>query len=221
MSVHDVSNTTTMATGATASTADLKNCGLTSLQTNWPANGNGLTEWPLIPANHMGIFNATDLNHQPYNQMGGDFYGFYPYSYPSSGSYQNKLLNSNPETVDGSQFKHDTATHHELKSNSSQNTQKGASNSASQNIHYNYNFQATIQVPSSTANSTNFQTFTTQKMSSATTKLSYTPYQLELLNSIYKDMKYPNSVQKTLVAKRIGITRDQVKVRFLINQSSI
>jgi hypothetical protein len=67
---------------------------------------------------------------------------------------------------------------------------------------------------------TNYQTtvFTTQKMNNSTTKLSYTPYQLELLNSIYTDMKYPNSVQKTLVAKLIGITRDQVKVclRFIL-----
>ena len=54
--------------------------------------------------------------------------------------------------------------------------------------------------------------FTTQKLNNSTAKLSYTPYQLELLNSIYKDMKYPNSVQKTLIAKLIGITRDQVKV---------
>ena len=60
----------------------------------------------------------------------------------------------------------------------------------------------------------NYQTslFTTQKLNNSTTKLSYTPYQLELLNSIYNDMKYPNSVQKTLIAKLIGITRDQVKV---------
>ena len=54
--------------------------------------------------------------------------------------------------------------------------------------------------------------FTTQKVVSNTVKLSYTAYQLELLNAIYTDMKYPNSVQKTLVAKLIGITRDQVKV---------
>ena len=60
----------------------------------------------------------------------------------------------------------------------------------------------------------NYQTslFTTQKLNNSSTKLSYTPYQLELLNSIYNDMKYPNSVQKTLIAKLIGITRDQVKV---------
>jgi hypothetical protein len=55
--------------------------------------------------------------------------------------------------------------------------------------------------------------FTTQKIQNTTTaKLSYTVYQLELLNAIYIDMKYPNSVQKTLIAKLIGITRDQVKV---------
>ncbi|CAF1011667.1 unnamed protein product [Brachionus calyciflorus] len=56
--------------------------------------------------------------------------------------------------------------------------------------------------------------FTTQKMANNTSKLSYTVYQLELLNAIYSDMKYPNSVQKTLIAKLIGITRDQVKIWF-------
>lgn len=56
--------------------------------------------------------------------------------------------------------------------------------------------------------------FTTQKIANNTSKLSYTVYQLELLNAIYCDMKYPNSVQKTLIAKLIGITRDQVKIWF-------
>ncbi len=56
--------------------------------------------------------------------------------------------------------------------------------------------------------------FTTQKIASNTSKLSYTTYQLQLLNAIYIDMKYPNSVQKTLIAKLIGITRDQVKIWF-------
>lgn len=75
---------------------------------------------------------------------------------------------------------------------------KSSSSDSSQNNKHLTNYQTTI--------------FTTQKMNNSTTKLSYTPYQLELLNSIYTDMKYPNSVQKTLVAKLIGITRDQVKV---------
>ena len=43
-------------------------------------------------------------------------------------------------------------------------------------------------------------------------RFSYTRYQLELLNGIFDDVKYPNSVQKQLIAKRVGITRDQVKV---------
>jgi hypothetical protein len=51
-----------------------------------------------------------------------------------------------------------------------------------------------------------------QKIQNNTTKLSYTIAQLELLNSIYETMKYPNSVQKTMISKIIGITRDQVKV---------
>jgi hypothetical protein len=54
--------------------------------------------------------------------------------------------------------------------------------------------------------------FTTQKISSNSTKLSYTNFQLELLNAIYMDMNYPNSTQKTMIAAIVGITRDQVKV---------
>ncbi|XP_071081467.1 homeobox protein NOBOX-like [Haliotis cracherodii] len=45
-------------------------------------------------------------------------------------------------------------------------------------------------------------------------RLSYTRYQLELLNAIYSRVKYPNSTQKQLIAKRVGITRDQVKIWF-------
>lgn len=43
-------------------------------------------------------------------------------------------------------------------------------------------------------------------------RLSYTRYQLELLNGIYQEVRYPNTVQKQLIAKRVGITREQVKV---------
>jgi hypothetical protein len=176
---------------------------------------NCLTDWSSINANQMGILNSIDNRllptQQAYSQINcGDFYGFYPYSYENIGSYQTKLFTSNPETA---KFNQSVVSNQVLKSSNAQKTNASA---ASQNIQYNYNSQATIQVPSSTANSSNFQTFTTQKLSNATTKLSYTPYQLELLNSIYKDMKYPNSVQKTLVAKRIGITRDQVKVSRLL-----
>jgi hypothetical protein len=56
--------------------------------------------------------------------------------------------------------------------------------------------------------------FTTQKIVNNTTKLSYTNYQLGILNVIYKEMTYPNSVQKTLIANIVGITRDQVKIWF-------
>lgn len=94
-------------------------------------------------------------------------------------------------------------------------------NTSNQNwsSYQNYSSQSNDKmnfIPSTNNSSTSvFPTyFTTQKLSSSTTKLSYTPYQLELLNSIYDDMKYPNSVQKTLIAKRIGITRDQVKIWF-------
>lgn len=45
-------------------------------------------------------------------------------------------------------------------------------------------------------------------------RLTYTKYQLELLNAIYAKFKYPNQHQKQLLAKRIGITRSQVKIWF-------
>ena len=49
-------------------------------------------------------------------------------------------------------------------------------------------------------------------------RLSYTRYQLELLNGIYLSVRYPNSVQKQLIAKRVGISREQVKVSHLLSQ---
>ncbi|KAK6182869.1 hypothetical protein SNE40_010456 [Patella caerulea] len=45
-------------------------------------------------------------------------------------------------------------------------------------------------------------------------RLSYTRYQLELLSGIYEKVRYPNSTQKLLIAKRVGITREQVKIWF-------
>ncbi|BFZ07966.1 hypothetical protein BsWGS_11005 [Bradybaena similaris] len=45
-------------------------------------------------------------------------------------------------------------------------------------------------------------------------RLSYTRHQLEMLNGIYEEVRYPNSTQKQLIAKRIGITREQVKIWF-------
>ncbi|XP_041351088.1 uncharacterized protein LOC121370055 [Gigantopelta aegis] len=45
-------------------------------------------------------------------------------------------------------------------------------------------------------------------------RLSYTRFQLELLNGIYGRVRYPNSTQKQLIAKRVGITREQVKIWF-------
>ncbi|XP_060062427.1 uncharacterized protein LOC132542992 [Ylistrum balloti] len=45
-------------------------------------------------------------------------------------------------------------------------------------------------------------------------RLSYTRYQLEMLNGIYIRVRYPNSTQKLLIAKRVGITREQVKIWF-------
>ncbi|KAH9519612.1 hypothetical protein Btru_003136 [Bulinus truncatus] len=45
-------------------------------------------------------------------------------------------------------------------------------------------------------------------------RLSYTRYQLALLNGIYQEVRYPNGTQKQLIAKRVGITREQVKIWF-------
>ncbi|CAH1792335.1 unnamed protein product [Owenia fusiformis] len=45
-------------------------------------------------------------------------------------------------------------------------------------------------------------------------RLSYTRYQLELMVGIYKEVDYPNKVQKHLIAKRVGISKDQVKIWF-------
>ena len=78
------------------------------------------------------------------------------------------------------------------------------------------NTATTVSVAPTSANTSLLPAyFTTQKIAqTAAAKLSYTVYQLELLNAIYTDMKYPNSVQKTLIGKLIGITRDQVKIWF-------
>lgn len=43
-------------------------------------------------------------------------------------------------------------------------------------------------------------------------KLSYTPFQLELLNTIYSKWKHPKAEQKTFIAKCVGITRKQAMV---------
>lgn len=51
-----------------------------------------------------------------------------------------------------------------------------------------------------------------QKAQNNAVKLCYKIDQLELLNAIYNEMKYPNSVQKTMIANIIGITREQTKV---------
>ena len=44
-------------------------------------------------------------------------------------------------------------------------------------------------------------------------RFNYTRYQTELLNSIFEKIHYPNLRQKQLIAKRVGINKDQVKVR--------
>ena len=35
-----------------------------------------------------------------------------------------------------------------------------------------------------------------------------------MLNEIFKEHRYPNSVQKTLIAKYIGVSRDQIRIWF-------
>ncbi|XP_074655008.1 uncharacterized protein LOC141908738 [Tubulanus polymorphus] len=45
-------------------------------------------------------------------------------------------------------------------------------------------------------------------------RVSYTRYQLEILNHIYESVKYPNTVQKQILAHRLGIKREQVKIWF-------
>lgn len=58
---------------------------------------------------------------------------------------------------------------------------------------------------------------TTQKAPNTTTeKLCYTIEQLDLLNAIYNEIRYPNSVQKTMIANIIGINREQTKAYLII-----
>ncbi len=45
-------------------------------------------------------------------------------------------------------------------------------------------------------------------------RANYTRHQLVMLNEIYKKHKYPNSLQKTLIAKYIGVSRDQIRIWF-------
>lgn len=48
-------------------------------------------------------------------------------------------------------------------------------------------------------------------------KLSYTPFQLELLNLIYSKWKHPKAEQKTFISKVVGITRKQTMVRKIVH----
>ena len=45
-------------------------------------------------------------------------------------------------------------------------------------------------------------------------RANYTRHQLIMLNEIFKKHKYPNSLQKTLIAKYIGVSRDQIRIWF-------
>ena len=45
-------------------------------------------------------------------------------------------------------------------------------------------------------------------------RANYTRHQLIMLNEIFREHKYPNSLQKTLIAKYIGVSRDQIRIWF-------
>ncbi len=45
-------------------------------------------------------------------------------------------------------------------------------------------------------------------------RANYTRHQLIMLNEIFKKHTYPNSLQKTLIAKYIGVSRDQIRIWF-------
>jgi hypothetical protein len=45
-------------------------------------------------------------------------------------------------------------------------------------------------------------------------RANYTRHQLVMLNEIFKKHRYPNSLQKTLIAKYIGVSRDQIRIWF-------
>ena len=45
-------------------------------------------------------------------------------------------------------------------------------------------------------------------------RANYTRHQLVMLNEIFQQHKYPNSLQKTLIAKYIGVSRDQIRIWF-------
>lgn len=45
-------------------------------------------------------------------------------------------------------------------------------------------------------------------------RANYTRHQLVMLNEIFKKHKYPNSLQKTLISKYIGVSRDQIRIWF-------
>ena len=43
-------------------------------------------------------------------------------------------------------------------------------------------------------------------------RINYSKYQEELLLAIIARVRYPNTMQKQVIAKRVGISRHQVKV---------
>ena len=66
----------------------------------------------------------------------------------------------------------------------------------------------------------NYPIPTSSSSSSTTTMMAqqnranYTRHQLVMLNEIFKKHKYPNSLQKTLIANYIGVSRDQIRIWF-------
>lgn len=138
-------------------------------------------------------YNANKLNQMPINSYASSQSNSYPVPFNPTNQYAPDVSSNNSsesiKDTDNECLSNETAECN--KENSSDETSQ--------------------QIKSPLAN--NYPAyFTTQKIVNNTTKLSYTVYQLEILNDIYKEMKYPNSVQKTMIANIIGITRDQVKV---------
>ena len=48
-------------------------------------------------------------------------------------------------------------------------------------------------------------------------RVAYTPSQLHVLDAVFHEEPYPNIIQRRVLAKRIGITQDQVKVGCINN----
>lgn len=183
------------------------------------------TTSPVIGQNQDSQTYSEWNNMYPYNYQNSDNY----YNYYQMYSYSNYIQNPNYYVFSNQQaptisaesatqaneelLKIQTKVNEKLNCNPSlEKSESSSSSEAESQIESNKENDENVEKNPITNNYPAF--FTTQKIANNTSKLSYTVYQLELLNAIYSNMKYPNSVQKTLIAKLIGITRDQVKIWF-------